>query len=84
MWDPVPWPGIEPGPPALVAQSLSHWTTREVPIYFYILHNTVVFQCTDILYFMTFRWLQFKILYKHEKLSDIPSPFSVVKLVTND
>ena len=27
-----PWPGIEPGPPALGAGSLSHWTTREVPI----------------------------------------------------
>ena len=30
-WDLVPWPGIEPGPPALGAQSLSHWTTREIP-----------------------------------------------------
>ena len=29
--DLVPWPGIEPGPPALVAQSLTHWITREVP-----------------------------------------------------
>ena len=29
--DLVPWPGIEPGPPALGAQSLTHWTTREVP-----------------------------------------------------
>ena len=27
----VPWPGIEPRPPALGAQSLSHQTTREVP-----------------------------------------------------
>ena len=27
MWD---LGGIEPGPPALRAQSLSHWTTREV------------------------------------------------------
>ena len=31
MWDLVPWPGIEPGPPALEVQSLSHWATREVP-----------------------------------------------------
>ena len=31
MWDPVPRPGIEPVPSPLVAQSLSHWTTREVP-----------------------------------------------------
>ena len=30
MWDLVPWSGIEPGPPALGAWSLSHWTTREV------------------------------------------------------
>ena len=32
MWDLVPWPGIEPGLPALGMQSLNHWTTREVPI----------------------------------------------------
>ena len=31
MWDLVPWSGIKAGPPALGAQSLSHWTTREVP-----------------------------------------------------
>ena len=30
MWDLVPWPGIEPEPPALGVWSLSHWTTREV------------------------------------------------------
>ena len=32
MWDLVSQPGIEPGSPALGAQSLSHWTTREVPM----------------------------------------------------
>ena len=31
MQDLVPWPGIKPGPPALGAQSLNFWTTREVP-----------------------------------------------------
>ena len=31
MWDLVSWPRMEPGPPALEAQTLSHWTTREVP-----------------------------------------------------
>ena len=31
MWDLVPGPEIEPGPPALAAWSLTHWTTREVP-----------------------------------------------------
>ena len=34
MWDPVPWPGIEPRPPALGAWSLSHRTTREVPSHY--------------------------------------------------
>ena len=29
--DLVPPPGIEHRPPALGAQSLSHWTTKEVP-----------------------------------------------------
>ena len=29
--DLIPRPGIEPGPPALGAPSLSHWTIREVP-----------------------------------------------------
>ena len=32
----VPWPGIEPGPPASGAQSLNHWTAREVPSPFFL------------------------------------------------
>ena len=31
MWDLVPWPGMEPGSPALGAWGLSCWMTREVP-----------------------------------------------------
>ena len=31
MGDLVPWPGMEPGPPALGARSLNHCATREVP-----------------------------------------------------
>ena len=31
MWNLVLWPGIEPWPSALGVQSLSQWTTREVP-----------------------------------------------------
>ena len=31
MWDLAPQPETEPGPPALGAQSPTHWTTREVP-----------------------------------------------------
>ena len=33
MWDLVPRPGIKPGSPALGMQSLSHRTTREVPVF---------------------------------------------------
>ena len=28
----VPWTGIEPGPPAVEAWSLNHWTARQGPI----------------------------------------------------
>ena len=31
IWDLVPWPVIQPRPPALGAWSHTHWTTREVP-----------------------------------------------------
>ena len=31
MRDLVPWTRIRPGPPSLGAQSLSHWTIRDVP-----------------------------------------------------
>ena len=31
VWNPVPRPGIKPGPPALGAWSPGSWTTREVP-----------------------------------------------------
>ena len=36
IWDLVSWSRMEPGPPPLGVQSLSHWTTREVP-------NTLLF-----------------------------------------
>ena len=31
MWDVVPRQGMEPGPPTLGVQSLSHWTNKEIP-----------------------------------------------------
>ena len=37
MWDLVPQPGLEPGPPALGAWSITHWTTREVPPFYHLL-----------------------------------------------
>ena len=33
MWDLIPWPGIKPMSPCIWSWSLSHWTTREVPIF---------------------------------------------------
>ena len=39
MCDLVPRPGMEPRTPALGAQSLSHSTTREVPILEYFNHT---------------------------------------------
>ena len=36
----VPPPGVEPAPPALAAQSLNHWTSREAQLSaFYNLHS---------------------------------------------
>ena len=40
MWDLVPWPGIKPGPPALGARSLSHWTARDIP-------NNMILNCAS-------------------------------------
>ena len=40
MWDLVPWPGIKPRTPAMGAESLSHWTTREVPLPIYFVLYT--------------------------------------------
>ena len=37
-WDPALWAGIKPRPPALRAWSLSHWTTREVPVSFFSIY----------------------------------------------
>ena len=36
MWDLDSWPGTESGSPASGAQSLSHWTSREVPIVLFL------------------------------------------------
>ena len=56
VWDLVPWPGVEPGPPTLGAQSFSHCTTREVPIDwwwpFWLMrgwHRIAVFVCISLI-----------------------------------
>ena len=37
MWGLFPWPVMELGPPALEEQSLSQWTTKEVPVFLAII-----------------------------------------------
>ena len=47
MWDIVPWPGIEHAPtltPTLGVQSLSHWTTRQVPRGWRLLNKPELYQ----------------------------------------
>ena len=40
----VPWPGIEPMPPAVEVWSSNHWTAREVPEVCYFKHQ-LLFLC---------------------------------------
>ena len=47
MQDLVPQPGIEPGSPALRAQSLTHWTTREVPPYSFLELSIITYFLPD-------------------------------------
>ena len=46
MWDLVPRPGNKPGPPAFGVRSLSHWTTREVPLLF---PQPIINKCQNII-----------------------------------
>ena len=50
MWDLVPWPGIEPRSPALGAQCLIHWTTREVPESRVLKGNVYPHVCSSIIH----------------------------------
>ena len=50
MWDLVPWPGIEPRSPALGAQCLFHWTTREVPESRVLKGNVYPHVCSSIIH----------------------------------
>ena len=49
MWELVTWPGIKPRPPALWVWSLSHWTSREVPLEMFLFY----------FYFYFFFWVYF-------------------------
>ena len=48
LWDLVPWAGIEPWPTSLEVGSLSHWTTRKVPVH--------VFNSFNICFSSLFGW----------------------------
>ena len=68
MWDLVPPPGIKPGPLALGAPSVSHWTTREVPNILYIC--VYVYICVHICMYIYFRyvylfWVYIYDIYMH-------------------
>ena len=52
----VPQPEIKPVPPALGAQSLNHWTAREVPIL--VFFNTDIFNIS----FKEARRIYFRVL----------------------
>ena len=57
-WDLVFWPGIEPGPPALGALSLSHWTTKEVSKRTCICKHTI--ELTALFLFKVIIWIYFE------------------------
>ena len=54
----IPRPGIEPGPPAVGAQSPNHWTTREVPygIFLCSRHCWALSESQAHLLFSTVHW----------------------------
>ena len=60
----VPWPGIEPAPPAVEAWSLNHWGTREVPIF------CILISCIfpKVLYKYLYKYI-YKYLYKYISIS---------------
>ena len=71
MWNLVTWPGIEPGLPVLGVQSLNHWTSREVPIFFFNhgkVHMTefaisTAFKCTNSVALSVFTYATITIIH---------------------
>ena len=63
-WDPVPWPRIEPRRPALGARSLSHGTTREVPVV-HLFFRVVYCSLQELLQFvyLVYSWLDVFTVY---------------------
>ena len=72
MWDLVPWPGIEPGPPALGAQSLNHCAPRDLVVV--DLHCCVNFCCTA-------KWISYTYTYIHSFLDSHIGHYRVLSRV---
>ena len=82
MWGLVPWPGFKPWLSALGAQSLSHWTTREVPVFYsWIFHIWIVWAGSFVLDWqspsvdLTFLWCRTRLRNKTWKWRMFPYPF---------
>ena len=75
-WEPkyLGWPGIEPGPPALGAWSLSHWTSREVPPP----HSSLFFLCTIYHLFVKFYTHTHTHTHTHTNVSSTRTGISVL------
>ena len=67
LWDMVSWPGIKSGPPELGVWSLSHWTTREVPVIAFIPENDR----------LLISWLQLPstVIFELKKKKSVTVPF---------
>ena len=65
----VPRPGIEPAPPAVEAQSLNHWTAREVPGNHPWCLSCPAYPSHLLLYCLLLSWVLFGILF-HRFLID--------------
>ena len=86
MWDLVPWPGIEPRPPALGAWSLSHCTAREVPgpcIYLFLLLYLAQFVLlrSGFFFFLTKKFsFALRLIPVSDLLSKIASMYRVLSM----
>ena len=55
----VPWPGVEPAPPALEVQSLKHWTAKKSLVIICLLQWSVIFGVTTTTPWRLRWWLTF-------------------------
>ena len=74
MWDIVPWPGIELGPPALGVWDLSLWTTTEAPWCAYNVRNSFlacrlkIFSCFKVLFSLSIFFRTLHVMWNKNSL----------------